>query len=94
MGCTLGDTAGAGHSFSDGIGWTRFSCIARVNKAFLTGSPAARLGVVVEGGSVNIDIMSSAACRRKLSNLISGNGISFGKNVTVSQARGVFVLGK
>ena len=36
---------------------------------FLTGSPSTKLGVVVDGGDVKMDIMSSADWRKKSSNL-------------------------
>ena len=61
MGCTLGDAGGGAQLSSNGIGCIRLSCVARVNNAFLTGPPASKLGVVVEGGSVKIDMMSPAA---------------------------------
>ena len=93
-GCTLGSVCGACVISWNGMGCTLFNCVANVRRAFLTGSPAARLGVVVEGGEVSIVIMSAADWRRKSSILIAGKGICFGKKVTVSQSRGVLVRGK
>ena len=61
VGNTLGDAVGGVQLSCVGIGCMRFSCVARVNNAFLTGSPAAKLGVVVEGGRVKIVMMSPAA---------------------------------
>ena len=43
------------------MGSIRFNCVAKVINACLIGFPAANLGVVVEGGQVNIDIISLAA---------------------------------
>ena len=60
-GCTLGDVGGGAQLSCCGIGCMRLSCVARVNNAFRTGSPASKLGVVVEGGSVKRDIISPAA---------------------------------
>ena len=50
--------------------------------------------MVVDDGRVRIVIMPLAACRRKLSNLISGNGIVVGKKVAMSQSLIVLVRGK
>ena len=72
----------------------RFSCVASVTSAFHTGSPAAKLGVVVDGGCDKMVIMSPAACTKKSYNLISGNGKTVGKNVTVSQSLSALVRGK
>ena len=89
---TLGDAA-------TGTGWigiisTLFICVANVSNAFLTGSPASRLGVVVDGGCVSMVMISVAACLRKSSNFICGNGTVAGKNVTVSQSLTSLVRGK
>ena len=46
-----------------------FSCVASSSNAFLTGSPACNVGVVVEGGLVRMVIMSVAACLRKSTSL-------------------------
>ena len=62
--------------------------------ALRTGSPAYRIGVVVEGGRVIMLIMSLATCCRKSSSFISGNSTIVGKKVTVSQSLIVLVLGK
>ena len=70
---TLGD-ASTGASWFIGISSTLLSFVASVNNAFLTGSPAARLGVVVGRVRVSIRMMSPAACFRWLLNLTSGNG--------------------
>ena len=57
-----------------------------VSKAFLTGSPAARLGVVDDGGAVSSVIISVAACLRWSVSVTFGKGIDVGKNSTVSQS--------
>ena len=64
-----------------------------MRSALRTGSPACKVGVVGDCGCVRMVIISLAACRRKSSNLISGNGIVLGKKVTVSQSLTVRVLG-
>ena len=46
-----------------------FSCVANSSNAFLTGSPACNVGVVVDGGLVRMVIMSVAACLRKSTSL-------------------------
>ena len=61
--------------------------------ALRTGSPACKLGVV-EGERVRMVIMSLAACRRKSSSFVLGNGTVVGKKVTVSRSLIVLVLGK
>ena len=76
------------------MGCTLFNYVARVRRAFLTGSPVAKLGVVVDGGAVRIAIMSAADWCRKSSILIAGKGMCLGKKVTVLQSRGVRVRGK
>ena len=76
------------------VSFILFSCVAKVNNALRTGSPASRLGVVVDGGLVNNVIISVAACVRKSTSVIFGNGTDTGKKVTVSQSLTVFVLGK
>ena len=63
-GTTLG-AAAAGESNRSGMCSIRFSWVARVTSALCTRLPACRLGVVVEGGRVRMEIMSLAACRRK-----------------------------
>ena len=67
-GITLGD--GASARTGSGILSIRLSCFANVSKALRTGSPASKLGVVVDGGCVRIVIMSVAACLRKSTNFI------------------------
>ena len=67
-GITLGD--GASVRTGSGILSTRLSCLANVSKALRTGSPASKLGVVVDGGCVRIVIISVAACLRKSTNFI------------------------
>ena len=74
MGCTLGDAVGVIACSMFGIVWMHFNCVAKAKSAFLTGSPASKLGVVVDGSNVNIVIISKAAWRKKSVNLISGNG--------------------
>ena len=71
-----------------------FNWVARVVKALRTESPACKLGVVVDGGSGRIEMISLAAWRRKSSSFTSGNGMLDGKNVTVSQSRVMLVRGK
>ena len=75
---TLG-YSGTGAAWSIVIGSTLLSFVASVNNAFLTGSPAARLGVEVDGGKVSILMMSPAACFRWSVNFTSGNGVDVGK---------------
>ena len=94
VGCTLGDAVDVIAYSEFGIIWTRFNCIAKVKSTFLTGSPASKLDVVVDGGNVNIVIISVAAWRKKSTNLISGNGTLVKKNVTMLQSLVVLVLGK
>ena len=53
-----------------------FSCVANVRSAFLTGSPAAKLGVVVDGGLFSISTISVAAWWRKSMVFMLGNGVS------------------
>ena len=65
-----------------------------MSNAFLTGSPASKLGVVVDGGCVKMVMMSVAACLRKSTNFTCGNGTVVGKNVTVSHTLTHFVHGK
>ena len=62
--------------------------------ALRTGSPACHESDVVEGGCAKILIISSAACRKKLSNSTLGKGVVVGKKVTVSQYLTILVLGK
>ena len=89
---TLGnDIWGVGCS---GILSIRFNWVANVMSALRTGSPACKIGVVVDGGCVSMVIISLAACLRKSFNFIAGNGIVVGKKVTVSQSLMVRVLGK
>ena len=57
---TLGDAAGG--SIAGGMGSILLSCVASVGNVLRTGSPACRLGAVVEGGCVRMVIMSEAAC--------------------------------
>ena len=64
---TLGDAASSGGVFigvveSIGNVSIRFSCFDNSNNAFLTGSPAVKVGIVEEGGCVKIVDMSEAAC--------------------------------
>ena len=77
--CTLGDATGVIACSEFGIVWMRFNCVAKVKSVFLTGFPASKLSVVVDGGNVNIVIISGAAWRKKSSNFISGNGTLVGK---------------
>ena len=76
------------------IDFARLICSASLRSAFLTGSPASRVGIVREGGLVSISIMSFAACRRKSSVVTFGNGIVCGMNVTMSHTLSLLVLVK
>ena len=89
---TLGDACTSG--VISGIGCTLFNCVASVNRVFLTESSTARLGVVVDGGCVRMDMMSPAACLRWSVKFTVGKGIVVGKKVTVSQSLEVLVRGK
>ena len=57
-----------------------FKCFTSVRSAFLTGSLAFNIGVVVDGGLVKKEMMSCAACLKKNSSLIFGKGTVVGKN--------------
>ena len=57
-------------------------------------SPAAKYRVVVGVEVVKRDIVSVAAWQRKLSMLMSGRWIFFGKNVIVSLSFLVHIFGK
>ena len=72
----------------------RFSCVSSVTSVLRTGSLAAKFGVVVDSGCVKMVITSPAACTKKYFNLISGNGTTVGKNLTMSQSLSAFVRGK
>ena len=63
-------------------------------KAFSTRSPTCKLGVVVDGVSVRIEMISPAAWRRKSSSFTSGYRMLDGDNVIVSQSLVVLVRGK
>ena len=65
-GITLGGDASI--LTGSGIFSIRWSCFANVSNALRTGSPASKLGVVVDGGFVNIVMISVAACFRKSTN--------------------------
>ena len=65
-----------------------------MRSALRTGSPACKLGVVVDGGAVRIVMISSAARFRKSASFTCGNGTLVGKNVTVSHVLTCFVQGK
>ena len=53
--------------------------MASVKRALQTASPADRLGVVVDGGSFKIKIISLSVCRRKASIYSSVKGMLFRK---------------
>ena len=53
-----------------------FNYVANFRSAFLTGSPAAKLGVVVDGGFFSIYTISVAAWWRRSMVFILGNGVS------------------
>ena len=64
--CTLG--AGAiGIGVGSGMFSIRFSCVTSVTSTLRIGSPAAKLGVVDDGGCVKMVVMSPAACTKNLS---------------------------
>ena len=65
-----------------------------MTNAFLTGSPACKLGTVDDGGCVRIVTISLAACLRKSVKFTSGMGMVCGIKVTVSHIRVVRVRGK
>ena len=90
------NTLGVGVSTltGSGIASILFNCVASVSNAFRTGSPASKLGEVVDGGCVRRVMISVAACFKKSTSLTCGNGTFVGKNVTVSQALTCFVRGK
>ena len=91
-----GNTLGVSVSILTGSGIVSilFNCFANVSKALRTGSPASKLGVVVDGGFVRMVMISVAACLRKSTSLTCGNGTLVGKNVTVSHVLVCFVRGK
>ena len=63
-------------------------------RAVQMGSPANKLGVVVDGGDVRMSMMSCAAWVRKSFVVTFGKGKTLGKNSTVSQFRVARVRGK
>jgi hypothetical protein len=71
----------------------RCSAVATCRSAFRVGSPAAREGIIVDGGLVSNDIMSSAAWCKKSLKSTSGIFTEEGKNTTVSVCRSALVLG-
>ena len=92
-GTSLGDASWCvGNLF--GICLILFKCVARVTRVLRTGSPACKLGVVVDSRSVRMEIILLASCRRIFWSLISGKGMVVGENVTVSQSRVDFVRRK
>ena len=72
----------------------RFNFVARVARVLRKGSPADKLGVVEEGGTIKIKITSLAACFRKSSRFTSGKGILWGEKSQYHSLLSVFVLGK
>ena len=56
VGWTLGDVAALVNEGCFESDWIRFSCVASVNSALRTGSPAWKLKVVIDGGRVKIDL--------------------------------------
>ena len=60
------------------------SYVANLRRAFLTGSPVCKEGILYDGGCDNIFTMFEAACLRKSVRLTCRNGINLGENVTVS----------
>ena len=53
-------------------------------RSLCVGSPASKLGVVIEGGTIRMVIISVAICLKNSSKPTFGIGISIGKKVTVS----------
>ena len=80
MNGAVGSTLGGAVSILTGSGIVSilFNCFANVSNALRTGSPASKLGVVVEGGFVKIVMISVAACFRKSTSLTCGNGTLVG----------------
>ena len=67
--CNVGDnTLGVGVStlIGSGIVSILFGCVANVSKALRTGSPASKLGVVIDGGFVRTVMISVAVCSGNL----------------------------
>ena len=91
-GITLGDNVFI--LTGSGIVSILFNCFANVSKVLLTGPPASKLGVVVDGEFVKMVMISVAACYRKSTSLTFGNGTLVGKNITVSHVLSYFVRGK
>ena len=58
---------------------TLLSVSAIFCRVLRAGSPAYKLSVVVEGGTIRMAIMSVAACLKKLSKPTFGIGVSLGK---------------
>ena len=81
MGTDVGTTLGDGASIVTGSGIvsTRFNCFANVSSALRTGSPAYKLGVVVDGGAVIMVMISSSAYLGKSASCTCGNGTLVGK---------------
>ena len=73
---------------------TRCRASVIFNKEFFVASPASKLTVVVDGGLVQMEMISSAACFEKSSVFTSGNGTTVGKKVTVSTSLSDLVCGK
>ena len=93
---------GAVDGWSDGsIGLARSGIVVTCCKAceilsnvFLVVSPASRLIVVVEDGLIKMNIMSKAACFKKLSVFTSGNRTTLGMYGTISTSRHALLRGK
>ena len=77
-----------------GRGSYLFNNVAISVRAVCIGSPAVRLGYMVECGFSNKVTISRAACFKKSFNVTAGKGIECGKNWTVLTTRSALVFGK
>ena len=76
-----------------GIVSTCWRGCAIFNKEFLVVSPTSKVTVVDDGGLASMDIISSAACYKKLSALIAGKGTTTGMQVIMSISLTALVWG-
>ena len=70
-----------------------FNYFANFRRSFRTGLPASKVGVVVDGGLVKIEVMSCAACLQKF-RFYFREGCIGRKNVTVPYSLTILDLGK
>ena len=79
---------------SSGMATTRYTdCTILINACFVM-SPACRLIIVEKEGFVNIEILSRAACFKKVSVLTSRKVTTLGINVVISTSLYALVCGK